>query len=825
MFANYVTTALRNLFKNKLYSFINIVGLAVGLAACILILLFVRDQLSYDRHVPGTEDIHKIQMELSPPGRDTIYWATGPGRAYDELEALVPEITDVARIFYRQTTVQRDANIFSENLMYASPNFFEFFGVPFVAGDAARALQDTRSVVISQSMARKYLGRADGAVGQTLTIATTRGDEDFVVTGVVEDWPVTSHMVFDLAIMINPPDFADQPNLLQRWMAGNTHLYIKLEPGADPTVLAPQFFDIIDRQATPEVLEFQMPVESATEIATLVTVALRDVHLEGFSRFSIKPKGSLGIVITFTAVAVLILLIAVINFTNLSSARALHRAREVGMRKVLGASRRQLISQILGESVIFAGLAMLLAMALSELILPFYNRFLGTEMALNYASDPAVGLTFIGLAVIAGLMGGLYPAAYLSKFRPAEVLKSGKSEAGPSPRLRTVLVILQFAISIALISATAIVYNQMQFARNFDPGFEKENVVVLGGINRAEVFPLRHTLREELLSHAAIESATLSSLTPGFPIGNGTRAFVPDNPEPIVLMMRPIDFGFFDTYGIEPIAGRSLSRDFGTDIIRDRNSRAVNDGSVVINSIAAVRMGLGTPQEAIGKSFRFLADSNDTSAEVTATVVGVLPDINFSSIRDTVSPEIFFVDEQTQNFLSLKYRSDDTGAVLGFIDQTWRGLVPDAPVTRFFLDDNIAAQYQTEETSGRIFAVFALLAILVSSLGLYGLASFIAERRTREIGIRKVLGASVRNIVQLMVWQFSKPVLIANLIAWPVAFYFMNEWLSGFVHRISLSPLVFILAGLAALLIAWTTVAGHAVRVARTNPAIALRYE
>lgn len=829
MFQNYLTTALRNILKHKLYSFINVIGLAIGLAACILIMLFVRDELSYDNFITNADNIYRLEAAFAPPGRSPIHTSHFSGRAKFGLQDEFPEIQNLTRFMYDfsvspgGTLVKRGENIFIEKLMFADPNILSFFDLPVVSGNRDTALADNSSVVISERIANKYFGSED-PLGQNMTLTVLGEEREFKISSIIRDLPQNSHLEFDMAIKLVDNQFAFDPNFSERWMASNMYVYFNLGEGVKKESIETRFPDFIDRVATPEIREFGMTLASANLMATWNIINLKDIHIYGAPMMSIKPGGSLSNIISFSAIAIIILVIAIINFTNLSTARSAQRAKEVSMRKVLGAKRSQVIFQFLGEANLMSFLAVGFALAFVEIILPSYNSFLGKSLNLGLFDNIQTIILFLGVSVIVGTISGLYPSFQLSSPRPALVLKANKSASSGSVFFRNLLVVVQFSASIALFIATATVYNQTNFARSLDTGYKTDGIMLIKGLNEASVAPSALTFKREINSHPDVLFSSISLRAPGETIFGATRSNLPGSTDRVVMTMQPVDFDFFKTYEVEPIAGRLLSEEFGSDVIRTIDSD-YRDGGVVLNETAVRRFGFATPQSAIGKEFQVLADTSDTSKVITATIVGVIPDLLINSVRDAINPSFYFVDARRFTQLSISFETENLGELLAFVENTWKKIAPDFPFRVELLDENLAALYENEEATSQMFAIFAGLAIFVSSLGLYGLAAFAAEKRTREIGIRKVLGAKVRDIIQLLVWQFSKPVIVANIIAWPIAWYFMSDWLNGFTQRITLSPFLFLGAGVVALMIAWGTVASRAAQVARTNPIHALRYE
>lgn len=824
MLRNYLLVALRNLGKHRLYSFINIGGLAVGLAACLLILLFVTDELSYDEWLPGAERLAIFEVELRVPGRDIMEFAGTPGllkAALDKEHAA--EIEETTRIYQNSEPVKLGDRQFLTKISYVDPNFFRVMDLPVAQGDRARAVADAHSIALSQKQARIYFG-AEPALGKVLTIA---GKYDYTVVAIMEDLPENTHLELEAIALFDGPRYADRPWIAEQWTSANVFTYALLRSEAARDRVAAGMKGLIDRNVRVDIPGWEkLPPSNFMHFTTMPVL---DIHLHAKKAGYPRPPGDINAVIAFAAIALLILVIACINFVNLATARAMQRAREVAMRKVLGATRAQLVSQHLGEAVVTALISLLLAFALVELALPPFNGFIHKSLALRYG-DPRLLLTSLGLVVGVGAVGGLYPAFYLSRFRPARVLKANQSSASASGAMRSALVVFQFAVSITLIVCTATVYGQTIYARTVDLGFAREQRASLGGLQRLPAKELRETLRREVEALPGVKVSSLSSDKP--PLSDQSNDLLYPNADQtgtqLLVEKMYVDVDFFKAYAVKPLAGRLFSADHPGDYPIEPKDGVAGTQAVVVNETFVRKMGLGRPEEVIGKVLWQMADERRRQARTT--IVGVVPDLYLRSLRDPITPFYYVLSRDYLSDLTFVIEPGRTAETMRAVEQIWNRLAAGVPINSSFIDDDLGAQYDGDEQRGQMFAAFAGFAVLIACLGLFGLASFSAERRTKEIGMRKVLGASVLDIVRLLVWQFSRPVLLANLIAWPVAFVLMRRWLGGFRHAIDLtSPLVFLGifggAGLAALLIAWATTGGHAYRVARGRPGRALRYE
>ncbi|HVV82061.1 MAG TPA: ABC transporter permease [Kofleriaceae bacterium] len=827
MLRNYLTVAFRNLVHNKLYSIINIGGLTVGLAACLLIVLFVQDERSYERWLPNADRIAAVETTFFIPGREQMGFAAAPGPVQPALaQDFSTDVEKVVRIFGDEEPAKLGDRTLLGQIAYVDPGFFDVFDLPMLAGDRERALADTSSILLEHKTAQKFFGDQP-AIGQTITVA---GTKVFTVVGVFADLPRNTHLDLPAIARFEPARYKDRPYVADSWTSVNTRTYALFRSHAAIARVAAALPAFVDRHA-----DFKLPGvdEKPSTLLRLGLRPIRDIHLHaGVPGYD--NVGSFTAVVAFAGIALLILVIACINFVNLATARAMKRAREVAMRKVVGATRVQLVGQHLGEAVITALIALVFALALVELSLAPFNAFLHKQLRLHLLGDPTLLVTSLALVVAVGLIGGLYPAVYLSRFRPAAVLKANQSSAGHgSSALRTGLVVFQFAISIALIVCTATIYSQTVYARTLDLGFVHHDRMTLAGIGDLPNKDLATTLKAEIAALPAVRGVSLSSDTPPLHNNNNTLFYPTATPgdEKLIVETLRVDPDFFTVYGVQPLAGRLFSADRPTDFQPDDAAKVAEPRqSIVVNQAFLAKLGVARAEDAVGKVL-YEVDEPGKPMLVT-TIIGVVPDLYLRSARSVVTPLSYFAQGAGGDFnrLTVQVAPGAMRQTLKAVEASWTRLAPGVPFRPHFVDQELSVQYDADEQRGEIFAGFAVFAVLIACLGLFGLASFAAERRTKEIGMRKVLGASVFDIVRLLVWQFSRPVLAANLIAWPVSFYVMQRWLHGFQHRISLTEPKFLVgifggAALLALAIAWLTTAGHAYRVARSSPSRALRVE
>ncbi len=812
MLRNYLKIAWRNIVGNPLFSAINIIGLAIGLACCIMITLFVRYEISFDKHWDNADRTYRVTRDFF--GNDLQLAAVAPPIA-PLLKQDFPEIEDITRILATgSVTLSRgDLRILEENMVIADPNVFEFFNLTFVSGDAGTALARPTDIVLTQRAANRYFGSED-PIGQTLNLMDQL---DVTVTAIIEDLPDNTHMSLELIGSMAAVPLMMGPDELENWGSNNYYTYLRLPQGYNPDDLESHFEDFLIKHWS----------ENAPSSSALNLQFLPDIHLTSNRDGEWQPNGSIAVVYTFSAVALVVLLIACVNFMNLTTARSTQRAKEVGVRKVVGAKRSQLIAQFMGESILLTAFAMLLAVALVELILPVFGAFLEKPLSFSLANPTSLVILLLGTALV-GLFAGSYPAFYLSKFRPVEVLKGPASGTG-SALLRKALVVFQFATSIALLIATGVVMAQMEYARNIDLGYDKSRNLITALPYFADLWEIYEPLKAELEMHPDILSVVYSSRVPSMQNNDGSgyvQEGVQVSMETVqVLADIKVDYQWFEHYDVEFLAGRPF-RQNEMRVDEPTEENPMIKAAAILNESAARRFGWA-PEEAIGKIVR-QPMSRELDMFIEREVVGVIPDIHFSSLHNEMKATVYAEPRASyQRNLSIKLAPGDHREAIEHFETVWNRLVPDEPASWEFLDDRFDALYRGEARQAQMFGVFSAFAIFVATLGLFGLASFTTERRTKEIGIRKVMGASVKDIVWLLTADFTKLVLFANIIAWPIAYYFMDQWLNRFVYKAPLAEWawLFVASAIAALAVAWLTIALQASRAATARPVLALRYE
>ncbi len=819
MFKNYLKIALRNLIKYKGYSFINIVGLAIGMACCILILLYVQDELSYDRYHQNADRIFRV--ERAGVFQGTEYHTANTAHPYGA--ALVrdyPEIQERAR--FRQIELPiRDtqAQFIDTEMFFSDASLFDVFSFSLKSGDAKTALSRPSSVVLTEAMARKFLGDPE-PIGKTLRVAWNDSLLSLEVTGILDELPQNSHFRSDIFI-----SYETLNALLGRqtavWLSNNIYTYVLLADGADVAALENKFPQFIEKYMGATVRQVLGPDADISTMIQLKLKPITDIHLHSDLENEIEANGSMATVYIFSIIALVILLIASINFMNLATARSARRAKEVGLRKVVGASRSLLIRQFIGESLWLSFLALLLAILLAEFALPAYNAFTLKELRIDYFGNTQIILGFLGIMFLVGVLGGLYPALFLSAFQPAQVLKGALAtgKGNRSSFMREGLVVLQFSVSIALIISTFVVSDQLEFVKNKRLGFDKKQVVIMPIPDMAARGKLE-LIKAELLRHAGILKVASCSRYPGSAGFNDTiwRRFGSEGEDFRDIKHFRVDSDFLQTIGTDLVAGRFFANEHATDA----------SNGIILNEEAVAEFGWSSAEKAVGQGIEYPVDIQPVKYG-KAEVVGVVSNFHFRSLHQKVQPLIMHMGLTTNmgssGYLAAKVSPGNISETLDFMENTWHEFSPNYPFEYFFLDAHFDSQYRAEQRMQEIFSLFATLAIFVGCLGLLGLASFMAEQRTKEIGIRKVLGATEVSIVKLLSTEFVRLVAIANLVGWPIAYWAMGKWLQNFAYHTTMGLQTFLFAGAMALGIAVLTVSFQSIKAALSNPVHALHYE
>jgi putative ABC transport system permease protein len=780
MLKNYFKIAFRNLWKSKVFSFINIAGLGMGLACSILIMLWVTDELRYDTFHKNAGELYRVVENQHYENGSDFPVAVTPGPLGALMQSSFPEIEHITRLQFMQGIFRYEDKMFRENnFVFADSSFFSMFSFPFVKGNAATAFNEPNSIVLTEKMAKKYFGNED-PLGKTILIKIF-SQESFKVTGVLTDLPSQTHLNFIDFVL--PFHYAKKNFSWVATMDNNcVYTYVQLKKG-------------ISLQNYNQKIDSFLIRHSGQTNTDLYLQPLTSIYLHSNFTADFVAPGSVQYLYIFSAVALLVILIACINFMNLSTARFARRAKEVGIRKVIGALRKNIIYQFLGESIFMSLLAFAVAILLVMLVTPAFNILSGKTISLNALSASQILLILV-IVLLTGIIAGTYPAFFLSSFKPVKVLKGIFVQGSRGFSFRKVLVVSQFIISVVLITGTLIISKQLEYIRNKRLGYDKENIVSVPASENYEAF------KNELLENPSIGSVTMTNNSLTY-ISNSSSGWEWEGKDPnkkILFHQLAVGYDFFETFGMKMLQGRTFSKDYAAD----------TSSSYIINEEALRQMKLALP---IGKR---LSDGK---------IIGVVQDFNFKSVHNKIEPIVIMCKPQECYLTFIKIKPNHLKDGMADIEKTWKPFNAQNPYEYVFLDQQLDKLYAPEQRTGTIFKWFASLAIFISCLGLFGLISYAAEQRTKEIGIRKVLGASVANIVNMLGKDFLKLVLIANIIAWPVAWWVMHNWLNDFAYRITIEWWVFVVAGLTAIIIAIVTISFQAIKAAIANPVKSLRTE
>lgn len=808
MLKNYFKVALRNLLRKKGFSLINILGLSIGIACCLLILLHVQDELSYDKHHEKSDQIHRMVLERIYPDH-TSFYAVIPAGFAAVVASDIPEVKMTTRLLraFQDMVVTIDEDVYKEErdrVMFADSNAFDLFTFPLLQGDPATALQKPNSVVITEKIAQKYFGTTD-AIGKQVTT----GQGEVMVTGILAEQPENSHVTFDLLFSTGLLPFLQQPN----YISFSAYTYLLLEEGTDPQVVEAKLPQVVDNYASGQIqqtmsISYEEYIQAGNGYKYFLQ-PLTDIHLYSQLEGEARPNGNITYIYLFIAIAIFILLLACINFMNLSTARSAERAREVGVRKVMGSVRKQLIGQFLMESMLVSLLSLFVAIALVRLGLPFFNSWAGKELSLDFGQAAWLIPVLLLFAALVGLMAGSYPAFVLSSFSPVTVLKGNFKTSQKGTLLRNGLVIFQFAISIFLIAGTLVVFRQLTYMQNKNQGYTQDPIMVVDRF--ASLGEKAESFKKELLTRPDVLQVGSTTALPG---GYYYGFTLQERPSSEVLTTKAlaIDDDYVETMGFEVLEGRAFSEAFDDSL------------ALMLNESAVRNLGLTQP---VGR--KLYSPQNDGSL-TEFTVVGVIKDFHFESLHLNIgnlaiqSTELF---NGPGGQLAVRMKGKKLSDVIAHVEARWQEFNPAQPFTYSFLDEDLAEMYLNEQRVSKLATAFAGLAILIACIGLFGLSAFLAQQRTKEIGIRKVMGASVPQLVMMLSRHFTVLVLIAFAIASIGLWFAAGQWLTDFAYRIELIQQwdIFIIAGLLALVVAWLTISYQSIKAAIANPIKSLRHE
>ncbi len=810
MFKNYLKLASRHLMKYKFISFINLFGLTVGLTSCLLILTYILNELSYDKYNKDADQVYRVTRTFyDGNGKEMLNLSTiAPPFGY-YLPIDFPEIEKMTRLLNSGTTPLRykDKLINEPDVYFADDNLFDVFTVDVIKGNPKTALNEPFSVMLTEETAKKYFGNED-PINKVLR---ANNQFDLKVTGVYKAFPSNSHMHPNILVSFNTlKDSAvyGERNLRSNWGNNSFFTYLKLPENYNIERMKARFPAFLDKH-----MAGQYGPNQPSKFTRLDLQKLTDIHLHSHTDYEAEPNGDIKRIYIFSAIALFILLIACINYMNLSTARSALRAREIGIRKVIGARKGELVVQFLSESILTACSAILIALALLYFTLPWLNKVSGQELSISILLKWQILVPLFLSPFLIGFISGIYPALFMSSFQPVKTLKGLFKVEGNSINFRKVLVVAQFAISIILIVTTIIVFQQLRYMQNAALGYDKDHIVTMA--YNSQLNNQYESLRNTLLQNPNIKDVALSSRIPTARLLDGMGAQAPGNdsmvPVKADIRFLATDYDFIPVYGISLAAGRNFSRSYGTDT-----------SNFIINESAVKAVGWKSNEQAVGKDFKY--------GQFTGHIIGVVKDFHFESLHQAITPLVFVLpppapNQSYYNYISIKLSGNNINSTLNMIKNTWQRFVPDFPYQYTFFDENFSKLYESEQRQEAIFTTFSCIAIFIASLGLLGLSAFTITQRVKEIGVRKVLGASTASIVKLISKDFLLLVVIAAAIAFPIAWYAMNQWLHAFAYRINISWWVFILAAVIALLIAFATISFQAVKAAVTNPVESLRSE
>lgn len=803
MLKNYYKVAVRNILKYKLFSAINILGMTIGITSSLMIVLYVTHELSYDKFHADADRIYQVGLHGKIGGQDIRVSNTCPPMA-EALVADIPEVKDATRIasMFGQPVVRNGEKIFSEEkVFFVDSNFFEFFSYRLKAGDIKTVLKEPNTVVLTELMAKKYFGE-ENPIGGLLVIGNE--NKTFKVTGVAENSPTNSHFLYNILVSAQSSDNLKGNTI---WLNNFMYTYFKTQPDVSVSEVEAKFIPMVEKYIGPELEKFMgttlKQMQEAGGAYGYYATNIKDIHLHSTSQGDLEPGGNIMYVYFFSGIGFFIIIIACINFMNLSTARSAGRAKEVGLRKALGSLRGQMIGQFIAESILYSLLAVVLALIACYYLLPSFNLLSGKELGMEIFQTPWFVVGLVGLILFVGVVAGSYPAFYLTSFSAVEVLK-GKIRAGAKSKgIRSFLVVFQFGLSIFLIIFTVVVYQQIQFMQKKNLGIDKNNVLILD--NASRLGNNKEAFRNGLSQLTGITKISYTNNTfPG--VNNTTVLKTAGSEQDHIMGVYYADYDHQEVLRFELKDGRYFSKEFATD-----------SSAVLLNEAAAKEFGFENP---IGQEILY---NNNGSTFKKYKVIGVIKDFNFESFKDKVRPLTIFLTQNANNLL-VRYEGDPA-TVIQSVEKLWKQHAASEPFEYTFMDESFDRLFRAEQRMGKLFSVFSSLAIFIACLGLFALAAFTTEQRTKEIGVRKSMGASVFNLSILLSKEFTKLVVIAFVPAAILAWYVSNTWLDSFAYRIDINPLVFVLSGVAAIVIAWLTVSYQSIKAATANPVNSLRYE
>lgn len=813
MLRNIIKVAIRNIVKDKFYSFLNIIGLSIGIAASLLIVLFVVDELSYDKFFKGNDRIYRVITIGNLGDNQVMHIATTGAPFANAMKSEMAEVESVTRMQPTILNITHEGQVFKETkVTFADSTFFDVFSFAMIAGDPEKSLVEPNSIVLTKSKAIKYFGETQVNSGNVIGELLRNGDDVMKITGILEDIPHNTHMDFEIFVSMS----TNQDALNPVWINMNYYAYAKLLPGTDPVSLEPKLRSMVMSHVVPQVVaylnfpEAQFTDETIDQAFKFVLQPITDIHLKSELMAEFSTNGNILYVYMFSTIAIFIILIACINFMNLATARSVKRAKEVGIRKTLGSDTNSLSIQFLFESLLYIIISVMIALGLTEAFRVPFNTIADKELSFNIFQNPWILLIILGITFLIAIIAGSYPAFYLARFKPVDVLKGSKTSGSKKSVLRSILVVIQFMISIGLTVSTLLVFKQMDYIQTKNLGFEKENVIIIKNIN--QLGDQAESFRQELYTRNEIIAASRATHVPSDSYWSSAYKAEGENESDHVTFMSFCGFDYDKALGFDIKHGRYFSEDFPSD-----------SSAIVINEAAAFTFGWteNMGADAIGKKLETI---NQFGQRDKLTVIGVMTDINFQSLRSEVRGMVIrpgtFGDKMVIRVNPGNHRN-----TVEMLETMWKKYLPMVTFEYSFLDEDYGKMFSKETRMSTVFSIFAVLAILIACMGLLGLAAFTAEQRTKEIGIRKVMGASSKNVVSMLTMEFTKLIMIAFVIAIPISWYLMKQWFNGFAYKTDMGIWPFILSGLIALLISWITVSYQSIKAALANPVNSLRNE
>ena len=814
MIKNYIKIAFRNLFKDRFYSLLNILGLSIGITTSMLIMLFISDEISYDKFHDNANDIYRIITYGKLGEEQVMNLAVSGAPVAETLKSYIPEVMSVARLQPEELVITHKGESQKEDqVLLADSTFFSVFSFKLLEGDSKKALVDPFSIVMTEETAIRYFGQKAVERGDVVGQLLKAGDDTYVVTGIVENIPHNSHFDFDMLVSMSSQPDANNPI----WINMNYYTYVKMKPGTDPSTLKDKLRDLVRQYVIPQVIaylhfpEMEYTDDMLDQNFKYALQPITDIHLRSDLHGELGTNSDIQYIYIFSAIAIFILLIACINFMNLATARSARRAKEVGIRKTLGSTKKPLITQFMFESLLFIIISMFLALGLTEAFRIPFNTISGKSLSFNIFQEPWILGLIAGIVIVVTLLAGSYPAFYLTKFKPVDVLKGTLHSGSRGSAFRSSLVIFQFIISIGLIVCTILVFKQMHYIRTKDVGFVKENVLILS--NSYKLGESSEIIKQQIVNLDQVVSASFATHVPSQLYWSSAHKAEGDLESDHIVFFSLVDYDYQETLNLDMQYGRFFSRDFPSD-----------SSAIIINEAAAHIFGWTGEggKEAIGKHVETI---NPVGGDrFRNEVIGVVRNFNFETLKNEVRPMAMYLNVRGP-FLVIRAKGGNPKELISSIRKIWTDQAPWAPFEFRFLDEQYNRMFDREARLGTVFTVFTILAILVACLGLFGLAAYTSEQRTKEIGIRKAMGASTSNVVGMLTKEFTKLVLISFLLAIPIAWYFMNEWLKAFAYKTDMGIWPFLAAGLVAVVIAWLTVSYQSLRAAKANPVDSLRNE